>query len=49
MFRYWLQSHPEANWHVLVNALKEINKITMATNLEKRFSGKLVSFDAELL
>jgi len=49
MFRYWLESHPEANWHVLVNALKEINKITMATNLEKRFSGKLVSFDAELL
>jgi len=41
MFRYWLQSHPEANWHTLVEALKEINKITAAANLEKKFSGKL--------
>ncbi|XP_065910285.1 uncharacterized protein [Dysidea avara] len=38
MFRYWLQSHPDANWHTLADALKEINKITTATNLEKRFS-----------
>ena len=42
MFRYWLQSHPDANWHTLADALKEINKITTATNLEKRFSGELL-------
>ena len=43
MFRYWLQTHPNADWHHLIAALRSrgVEMITLATDLEKKFSGRL--------
>lgn len=40
MFKYWLNSHPTASWHKLVNALKQrgIEKNTVADSLERSFA-----------
>lgn len=40
MFKYWLDSHPTANWHDLVNALREqgIEEDSVAVMLENNFA-----------
>ena len=40
MFKYWLQSHPYANWYKLVHALREsgIEENTVAATLESNFT-----------
>ena len=40
MFKYWLESHPTANWYKLVDALREsgIEENTVAAKLEKNFT-----------
>ena len=45
MFNYWKQSHAEANWYVLIEALRspgvELNAV--ASDIEKKIIGKYVS------
>lgn len=43
MFRYWLQTHPSANWHHLIAALRSrgVELLSLAADLEKKFSGRL--------
>ena len=42
MFRYWKQSHPDANWHRLLAALKSpgVELHHVAADIEKKFDGK---------
>ena len=41
MFDYWRQTHPEANWHHLVAALKSpgVELHAVAADIEKNFAG----------
>lgn len=40
MFKYWLESHPSANWYKLVDALmaEGIEESTVAATLQNRFA-----------
>ena len=42
LFRYWLQTHPNANWDQLVKALRSpaVELIAVAESVESRFTGK---------
>ena len=44
MFYYWLETHPDANWYQLAEALKspavELN--TLAADIEKNFTSKQI-------
>ena len=42
MFRYWKQTHPDANWHCLLAALKSpgVELLLVAADIEKKFDGK---------
>ena len=41
MFKYWRQTHPEANWYHLVAALKSpgVELHVVAADIEKNFAG----------
>ena len=41
MFDYWKQTHPDANWHHLVAALKSpgVELLLVAADIEKKFDG----------
>ena len=42
MFTYWLETHPDVNWHDLVKALKIVSLQMVAADLEKMFIGMYV-------
>ena len=35
MFSLWLERQPEASWRQLINALRNVNLVSLATNVEK--------------
>ena len=37
MFKYWLEVDTIASWSKLINALKHINKNTLAESISKKF------------
>ena len=43
MFLFWKQSHPEANWYILVKALQSpgVDLGTVASDIQENFGGKL--------
>ena len=43
LFSYWLQAHPNANWHDVVVALKEpgVEMNALAADVENKFIGEL--------
>jgi len=48
MFSYWRQTHPEANWHNLVAALKSpgVELQVVAADIEKKFTGNVIMLDS---
>ena len=42
MLRYWVDKHPEATWHQLVQALRTpgVDLDTVASRIEEKFAGK---------
>ena len=42
MFHFWIESHPDANWYILVEALQSpgVELGTIAFNIKKTFRGK---------
>ena len=38
MFKLWLERQPKASWRCLIKALKQINMIVLASNIERSLS-----------
>ena len=44
MLQYWMDTHPKATWHHLIDALMSpgVNLAAIASDIEKNFTGKMI-------
>ena len=40
MFKKWLEAHEDASWNQLIEALKSIKLVHLATQIEQKLVGK---------
>ena len=49
MFRLWLEREPTASWRKLIQALKQLNLISLAIGIESKLTGPLLETITGLL